>query len=147
MNITEKFVPIQIRQEQCAHCERCMTACRNDAIYFEDGIRLINYSKCKGCLDCVNVCPRNIIEVTSVTPGKVLTIKIDHEKCSMCMDCVLKDGKFCPNELFSVGKVIKDGKEVEGIRFNFNQVSKCQGCLKCELSCPEGAIKPIIFEE
>ncbi|MCK4381598.1 MAG: 4Fe-4S binding protein [Candidatus Lokiarchaeota archaeon] len=22
----------------------------------------------------------------------------------------------------------------------------CQGCLKCELSCPEGAIKPVKLE-
>lgn len=145
--MTEKFVPIQIEQERCAHCERCMTACRNEAIYFEDGMRLIDYSKCRGCLDCVNVCPKNIIEVTSVTPGRVLTIKIDHEKCTMCRECILKDGKFCPNELFYEGTVKKEGKEVEGIRFNFKKVSKCQGCLQCEINCPEGAIKPVIFNE
>jgi len=128
------------------HCERCVRACRNKAIYFENGIRLVDYTKCKGCLGCVLVCPRNAIEVTSiVVPNQVLAIKIEHEKCNMCMECVREGDKFCPNSLFYVDKVKKDGKEVDGIKFKFKEISKCQGCLKCELLCPEGAIKPIQF--
>lgn len=127
-------------------CERCVKACRNEAIYFEHGIRLVDYEKCKACLACVQVCPRNVIVVTSVTSGQVLNVKIEHEKCDMCLKCVNENGKFCPSSLF-YSDDIKDGKKtVKGIRFKFSEVDKCQGCLKCELSCPEEAIKPVVFE-
>ncbi len=127
-------------------CERCLRACRANAIYFKNGIRLVDYAKCKACLSCVQVCPRNAIEVTSVMPEQVLTVKIDHDTCTMCMKCTDQEGNFCPNNLFHAGKVKKDGKEVDGIRFKFDEVFKCQGCLLCELSCSEGAIKPVKFE-
>jgi len=73
----------------------------------------------------------------------VLSIKIEHDLCNMCLECVNENGEFCSKNLFYVDKVDKDGKEVDGIKFKFKEVSKCQSCLKCELSCPEGAIKPV----
>lgn len=144
--LKEKFLPIQINQEQCLHCERCVRACNAKAIYFENSIRRVDYAKCRACLNCVQVCPRNAIEATSVLPNQVLTVKIDHDKCNMCLQCVDEEGKFCPKNLFYVEKIKKDGQEIDGIRFNFKEVINCQGCLKCKLSCPEGAIKPIQYE-
>ena len=146
MPISEKFIPIQIDQERCMHCERCVKACRQNAIYFKNGIRLVDYEKCKACLGCVQVCPRNVIVVTSVTKGQVLNVKIEHEKCDMCLKCISEDGAFCPNELFFFDDVRKGDEIAKGIRFKFSEISKCQGCLKCELSCPQNAIKPIVFE-
>ncbi len=145
--IKEKFIPVQINQELCVRCERCLRACKAKAIYFEHGIRLIDYYKCKACLNCVQVCPRNAVEVTSIDHhDQVVSIKIDHEKCTMCEKCLAEDGKFCPKNLFYKGLVRKLNIEEEGIRFKFNEIGKCQSCLKCELSCPEGAIKPVKFE-
>ena len=106
-------------------------------------MRLVDYDKCKACLNCVQVCPRNAVNVTSVTPKQVVSIKIDHEKCSMCQKCLDNSGKFCPKNLFYKDMVKKEEKEQEGIRFKFSEISKCQGCLKCEASCPEKAIKPV----
>jgi len=145
--IKEKFIPVQINQELCVRCERCVRACKAKAIYFEHGIRLIDYYKCKACLNCVQVCPRNAVEVTSIDHhDQVVSIKIDHEKCTMCEKCLAEDGKFCPKNLFYKGIVRKLNIEEEGIRFKFNEIGKCQGCLRCELSCPEVAIKPVKFE-
>ncbi len=142
--IKEKFIPVQINQELCLKCERCFRACDARAIYFEHGIRLVNYAKCKACLNCVQVCPRNAIEVTSIEYNdQVVSIKIDHEKCIMCEICLDKDGKFCPKNLFYKDNAKKLSKEEDGIRFKFKEIIKCQGCLKCEESCPEKAIKPI----
>jgi len=146
IRVKEKFIPIQINQEQCLRCERCLRACQSKAIYFENSIRRVNYAKCKACLNCVQVCPRNAIEVTSVMPNQVLTVKIDHDKCMMCLKCVEESSKFCPKNLFYVDNLKKNGEEIEGIRFKFKEVLNCQGCLKCQLSCPENAIKPIQFE-
>ena len=98
-------------------------------------------------MNCVQVCPRNAIEVTSIThPQQIVSIKVDHEKCSMCEDCLVLDGKFCPKNLFFKDIVKKDGREEEGIRYKFLEIAKCQGCLKCELLCPEGAIQPVKYE-
>jgi Na+-translocating ferredoxin:NAD+ oxidoreductase subunit B len=143
----EKFVPVQINQEQCMRCERCYRACKAHAIYFEHGIRRVDYTKCRACLNCVQVCPRNAIEVTSITtPDQIISIKIDHEKCTMCEECLENNGKFCPKNLFYKDIVKTEAGEREGIRYKFKEIAKCQGCLKCELSCPQGAIKPVLYE-
>ena len=147
MRIKEKFIPVQINQELCVRCERCVRACKAKAIYFENSVRLVNYDKCKACLSCVQVCPRNAVEVTSIElDEQVVSIKIDHEKCTMCEECLDKDGSFCPKNLFYKDTIKKLNKEEEGIRFKFQEIGKCQGCLKCEMLCPERAIKPIKFK-
>jgi ferredoxin len=145
--IKEKFIPVQIDQEQCLRCERCLRACKANAIYFEHGIRRVDYTKCKACLNCVQVCPRNAIEVTSILDREqIVSIKIDHEKCNMCEDCIDLEKNFCPKNLFYKGNVKKNDAEVEGIRYKYKEIAKCQGCLKCELSCSQGAIKPVKYE-
>lgn len=143
--IEEKFIPVQIDPDLCMRCERCLRACKNNAIYFENSLRFIDYSKCKGCLVCVQVCPKNAIVVTSVRPKQVLSVKIDHEKCTMCRECLKDQGSFCPYDLFYLDKKKINGIETEVIKFKYNEVGKCKGCLKCELSCPEKAIKPIEY--
>ena len=143
----EKFVPVQIDQELCLRCERCYHACKAHAIYFEHSIRRVDYTKCKACLSCVQVCPRNAIQVTSITtPDQIISIKIDHEKCTMCEECLEDDGKFCPKNLFYKDIVKTEAGEREGIRYKFKEIAKCQGCLKCELSCPQEAIEPVLYE-
>lgn len=64
----------------------------------------------------------------------------------MCLKCVDENGNFCPKGLFHIDKIKRNGADVDIIKFDFKKISKCQGCLKCELSCPEQAIKPIKFE-
>ncbi|MFX0058891.1 MAG: 4Fe-4S binding protein [Candidatus Heimdallarchaeota archaeon] len=136
-----------MNQELCLRCERCLRACKANAIYFEHGVRKVDYIKCKACLNCVQVCPRNAIEVTSIThPKQIVSIKIDHEKCTMCELCLDNEGKFCPKNLFYKDLVKKVGREEDGIRYKFREIAKCQRCLKCELFCPEKAIKPIRYE-
>jgi hypothetical protein len=51
----------------------------------------------------------------------------------MCEKCLDKNGILCPKNLFYKGIVKKVGREEEGIRYRFRKISKCQGCLKCEL--------------
>lgn len=143
----EKFVPIQIDQNLCLRCERCLRACQAKAIHFKHGIRLVDYTKCRACLNCVQVCPRNAIEVTSIIgQQQVLTVKIERERCNLCLKCVDEKAKLCPNNLFYLDKIVNKGEEIDVIKFKFKEIAKCQGCLKCELSCSEKAIKPVKFE-
>ncbi|MFX1488727.1 MAG: hypothetical protein ACFFBI_06235, partial [Promethearchaeota archaeon] len=88
------------------------------------------------------------VEVTSIEfAEQVISIKIDHEKCSMCEECLEGNGKFCPKNLFYKAKVKdKENKEIEGVRFKFREIAKCQGCLRCEALCPDKAIKPVTFK-
>jgi NAD-dependent dihydropyrimidine dehydrogenase PreA subunit len=75
------------------------------------------------------VCPRNAIEVTSITHAdQIVSIKI------------------CPQNLFYKDDVAGVSGNEPGIRYKYSEISKCQGCLKCELSCPDGAIEPIKYE-
>jgi len=143
----ERFIPIQINQELCLKCERCVRACRENAIYFENSVRRVDYNKCVGCLTCQMICPRNAVEVTSVEPNEVVSIKIDHDKCNFCGDCLDENGNFCPKNLFYEGLVKKKKELIEGIKFKFKKILQCQGCLRCEALCPTGAIIPIIYEE
>ncbi len=64
----------------------------------------------------------------------------------MCEKCLEPDGKFCPKNLFYKDNVNQGDGNEPGIRYKFSEISKCQGCLKCELSCPDGAIKPVKYE-
>ncbi len=66
----------------------------------------------------------------------------------MCEECLDDRGNFCPKNLFYKDKVgDQEKKEIEGIRFKFKKITKCQGCLKCVVHCPEKAIKPVKFED
>ena len=143
----EKFIPVQINQDLCLKCERCLQACTAKAIYFKHGVRLVDYSKCKASLNCVQVCPRNAIQVTSIEVNEqVVSIKIDHEKCNSCEECISDDSNFCPKNLFYRGKVNNNENQgQDGIKFKFREILKCQGCLRCTILCPQKAIKPLKF--
>ena len=63
----------------CQHCESpaCMAACTHDAIYQrEDGIVIIDPTKCQGCGDCQAACPYDVI-YENAEAGIF-------QKCTMC---------------------------------------------------------------
>lgn len=45
----------------CIACGICAKSCPHGAITMQDNLPVIDYSKCTGCLTCVEKCPRHII--------------------------------------------------------------------------------------
>jgi formate dehydrogenase major subunit len=49
----------------CDGCDNCFVFCPDVAITREDGVYTIDYDYCKGCLICVQECPRGVMSVES----------------------------------------------------------------------------------
>lgn len=52
----------------CIACGICAKSCPHGAITMVDNLPVYDYSKCTGCLTCVNKCPRHIILTRDVAP-------------------------------------------------------------------------------
>lgn len=46
----------------CIGCGLCQRVCQHDAIHLVNNVPVIDYSKCVGCLECLNKCPRHVIK-------------------------------------------------------------------------------------
>ncbi|HIH96533.1 MAG TPA: indolepyruvate ferredoxin oxidoreductase subunit alpha [Thermoplasmata archaeon] len=58
----KKFPKVQVNEDKCTGCKRCMTLLACPAIAFEGEKARIDPSLCDGCGVCVCVCPANAIE-------------------------------------------------------------------------------------
>jgi pyruvate formate lyase activating enzyme len=50
---------IALRADRCIRCGDCMTVCKNNAVYHENGSYAIHRELCKKCGACVEVCVSN----------------------------------------------------------------------------------------
>lgn len=134
----------------------CVNSCKFDAISIVDGKSVIDGSKCKGCMQCIKVCPYNAIvkiivpcedscPVNAIEKDENGYAKIDFKKCISCGKCVTA----CPfgavhekSQIIDVLKHIKKGKKV---------VAMAAPALLGQLSCTpqqlHSAIKSLGFSE
>ena len=49
----------------CDGCDNCFVFCPDVAISRENGVYTIDYDYCKGCLICVQECPRDVLSTES----------------------------------------------------------------------------------
>ena len=93
---------------------------------------------CLGYGDCAKVCPKNAISVEDNVA------RVDPTKCVGCGLCV----HACPNHLINlvldVTKVVVECSNHEKGAVTRKQCSNgCIACMKCEKTCPHGAIKVV----
>lgn len=134
----------------------CVNSCKFDAISIIDGKSIIDGSKCKGCMQCIKVCPYNAIvkirvpcedscPVDAIEKDENGHAKIDFERCITCGKCVTT----CPfgavhekSQVIDVLKHIKAGKKVIAMI-----APAIMGQLSCTPQQLNTAIKRLGFSE
>jgi Fe-S-cluster-containing dehydrogenase component len=98
-------VRVRYMHDVCQHCDEapCMPACKSKAIYKrEDGIVVIDPTKCQGKRDCIKACPYEVIYFND-------ELKIA-QKCTFCAHLLDKDWKeprcvdACPTGALTFGE-------------------------------------------
>lgn len=134
----------------------CLNSCKFGAISIVNGKSVIDGDKCKGCMQCIKVCPYNAIvklrvpcedscPVAAIEKDENGHAKIDFDKCISCGQCVSS----CPFgavhekcQVIDVLKHIKAGKKVIAM-----VAPSIMGQLPCSPQQLHSAIKGLGFSE
>jgi Na+-translocating ferredoxin:NAD+ oxidoreductase RNF subunit RnfB len=119
----------------------CVKSCKFGALSMgEDGIPVIDYSKCVGCKLCMAACPQQLIRdvpkdgkgaiplCSNRNPVKAQVMKTCKVGCIKCELCV----KNCPQQCISMQNGIP-----------LVDYSKCNSCGTCVEKCPTKVLKLI----
>ncbi len=113
----------------------CVSVCEFDAIHIVDGVAVVDKEKCVSCKKCIEICPKNVIDLIPYDSKTVVNCnsndagKIVRQNCEVgCISCGLCE-KNCP----------KDAIHVENGLAKIDY-EKCINCGICVSKCPTGAI-------
>lgn len=119
----------------CTGYGSCKAVCEFDAIDIIDGIAVINSEKCRACGKCIDVCPRNLIElVPENAPHRVRCNSHDKGKevktvCSTgCIGCTLCV-RSCEVQAVTMDKNLA--------HINYDVCNHCGACMR---KCPSKII-------
>jgi Na+-translocating ferredoxin:NAD+ oxidoreductase RNF subunit RnfB len=119
----------------CLGYGSCITVCKFDAIYKENGIAIVDKDKCTQCGVCVPACPRGLIDIIPYDTKMMVACntrdigKAVRGYCSVgCIGCKLCDRLCKPNAVKMIGNVA------------WIDPAKCSGCGECAAKCPTKAI-------
>lgn len=133
---------MDICQVGCVGLGDCTKVCRYDALSIVNGTAQVNPDKCVGCLDCVAVCPNELIVEVPYKGSKLVAcastyksdekLKVCNEGCIGCGDCASN----CPNGAIT----IKNSCAVV-------DSSLCENCSICSYMCSRSALVELIVPE
>lgn len=119
----------------CLGFGTCAKVCEFGGISIVNGVAYIDREKCQACGQCVNACPKHLIEMRPLNGvANVVCSSLDKGKsvmdvCSVgCIGCTLCE-KQCPEG------AIEMVNNLPVIDYN-----KCTGCGACESKCPKKII-------
>ena len=120
----------------CLGFGSCVEACKFGALRVENGVAIVDESKCAGCGKCAKACPKGLIEL--VPADKKIAVR-----------CASRDRgpavkKACTAGCLGCGVCAKQC-EHEAITVDGNlahiDYTKCVGCGKCAEKCPAKIIE------
>jgi RnfABCDGE-type electron transport complex B subunit len=112
----------------CIGLETCVRACLFDALSMgDDNLPVVNHNRCVGCGACVNICPKNIISLSSAST-RIISEYVTDECTSPCQ-------RACPTGIDIPGYIreIQNGNYEKALLII---KEKCPLPLVCGHICP-----------
>jgi len=158
-----KRFELELLRDPCFGCKTCFKVCPMNAITASDPIVqdgklarkvLIDFlpESCNFCGECAVVCPSQSMRIFVDGEAKAPVVeydafptleeKIEVEVAKCDPRCGLACDESCPVRAIEVSVVDCGGgeKQIEAVNVDLD---KCFYCVKCEVACPEAAIKVV----
>ena len=113
----------------------CVKACVFGALSVQNGVAVVDRTKCTGCTACTKACPRGLLKMKPVAPQPAVlcrnkergaaVVKACKTGCIACGLCV----KNCPQQAIFLHNNVA--------RIDY---TKCNGCGTCVSKCPKKVI-------
>lgn len=119
----------------CTGYGDCVSVCEFDAIHIVNGVALVDKDACTACNKCVEVCPKNLIELVPYTANRLVACHSTAKgpdvmkACDVgCIGCQLCK-KNCPSDAITVENFLA--------KIDYD---KCKDCGICKEKCPKNTI-------
>lgn len=115
----------------CIGLGDCALTCKFDAITMRDGIAYISEDRCVGCGACVDICPRNVIQLHPASARVLVRCRnsdVARQARDVCMKACIAC-KRCVKECKYDAIAVENG-------FAVIDTEKCTKCGDCVAVCP-----------
>jgi ferredoxin len=158
---------IKFDKTACTQCGKCMFACKSQCIDMKQ--QSVDFSRCVGCANCLNVCEKHGIRYTLAPASKSKLKQTDHSKRRFFVGSLLFIGALSGLSIKTIAKSRRqqnnESKEKgSGKGSGTEEVTKthpvcppgalglhhftatCTACHLCVSACPTGVLKPSFLE-